>query len=171
GRLGGGGGGRGGGGGGGGGGVEQAPGPPRRADGETVGARPHALRSEHDRLRADAGALDLRVADGGGRLQRGQVLPHQARLGASGADAVDAEGRAADEREGERRPEDLAAALAAGSVDGEHHPFTHTICRSVWTISTRSFWASITASMDLYALGVSSMTSASFRPSMPAVAS
>jgi hypothetical protein len=37
-------------------------------------------------------------------------------------------------------------------------------------MSTRSFCASITAAIDLYAAGVSSMTSASFRHSTPAVA-
>src|SRR5262249_27397568 len=29
------------------------------------------------------------------------------------------------------------------------YPLTHTTWRRVWTISTRSFWASMTASMDL----------------------
>ena len=50
------------------------------------------------------------------------------------------------------------------------HPFTHTTCFSVCTISTRSRCASITASMSLYAAGVSSMTSLSLRHSTPAVA-
>ena len=50
------------------------------------------------------------------------------------------------------------------------YPFTHTTWRNVWTISTRSLCASITASIDLYAIGVSSITSASLRHSTPAVA-
>src|SRR4029077_3648659 len=50
------------------------------------------------------------------------------------------------------------------------YPFTHTTWRNVCTTSTRSRCASITASMDLYAIGVSSMTSASLRHSTPAVA-
>src|ERR1043166_6694435 len=43
------------------------------------------------------------------------------------------------------------------------YPFTQTTWRNVCTTSTRSRCASITASMDLYAIGVSSMTSASLR--------
>src|SRR5262249_5855247 len=50
------------------------------------------------------------------------------------------------------------------------YPFTHTTWRSICTTSTRSRCASITASIDLYAIGVSSMTSASLRHSTPAVA-
>src|SRR5215813_8565491 len=50
------------------------------------------------------------------------------------------------------------------------YPFTQTTWRNVCTTSTRSRCASITASMDLYAIGVSSMTSASLRHSTPAVA-
>src|SRR5438094_7054650 len=50
------------------------------------------------------------------------------------------------------------------------YPFTHTTWRKVCTTSTRSRCASITASMDLYAIGVSSITSASLRHSTPAVA-
>jgi sigma54-dependent transcription regulator len=48
------------------------------------------------------------------------VLAHQARLGPAGADTLDAEGRAGRERERERRPQDLAAALAPRAVDRQH---------------------------------------------------
>src|SRR5437667_11525249 len=50
------------------------------------------------------------------------------------------------------------------------YPFTHTTWRNVCTTSTRSRCASITASMDLYAIAVSSMTSDSLRHPPPAVA-
>jgi hypothetical protein len=43
------------------------------------------------------------------------------------------------------------------------YPFTRTTWRNVCTTSTKSRCASITASMDLYAIGVSSITSASLR--------
>src|SRR5260370_38380298 len=47
-------------------------------------------------------------------------------------------------------------------------PVTQTPGRNVCTTSTRSRCASITASMDLYAIGVSSVTSASLRHSTQA---
>ena len=50
------------------------------------------------------------------------------------------------------------------------YPFTQTTCRKVCTTSTRSLCAAITASMSLYAIGVSSITPSSFRHSTCAVA-
>ena len=41
----------------------------------------------------------------------------------------------------------VAGTMAAGTVVS--HPFTHTSCRSSWTMSTRSRWACMTRSMDL----------------------
>lgn len=49
-------------------------------------------------------------------------------------------------------------------------PLTQTTCRRVCTTSTRSDCALITASIGLYAAGVSSMTSRSLRHSTPWVA-
>lgn len=49
-------------------------------------------------------------------------------------------------------------------------PFTQIICFNVATTSTRSLCAAITASIDLYAAGVSSSTPLSFRHSTPSVA-
>jgi hypothetical protein len=67
----------------------------------------------------------------------------------------------------------VAATLAPGLWERVFQPspvcpFTQTTWRNVCTASTRSRCASITASMDLYAIGVSSMTSASLRHSTPA---
>ena len=50
------------------------------------------------------------------------------------------------------------------------HPFTHNTCFNVWATSTKSLCAAITSSISLYAIGVSSMTSASLRHSTPCVA-
>ena len=49
----------------------------------------------------------------------------------------------------------------APSISSMAYPFTHTTCLSVCTMSTRSACAAMTASMDLYAPGVSSSTSSS----------
>ena len=59
---------------------------------------------------------------------------------------------------------------SCGFVGETDYPFTQTTCRKVCAISTRSLCAFITSSMGLYAIGVSSITSSSFRHSMPSVA-
>jgi hypothetical protein len=87
-----------------------------------------------------------------GGLDGREVLPHQARPLAPGADVHYPERCPGDEGERERRPEDLAAALALRAVDLEErhgYPFTQTTWRSVWSTSTRSRCACITASIDL----------------------
>src|SRR5690606_24720541 len=117
----------------------------------------------------DLGAVDGRAARGGGRVHAREVLAAQPRLRAARAEVPDLEPAAGDHRERERGPQDLPAPLAVAAVDGDY-PFTHTTCRSSCTTSTRSRCASITLSIGLYAIGVSSITPASLRHSMPSVA-
>lgn len=46
-------------------------------------------------------------------------------------------------------PNNMATSFPSKVGRPKGHPFTHTTCFSVWTISTRSDWAAITASMSL----------------------
>lgn len=64
----------------------------------------------------------------------------------------------------------VSARLAYSCFPFGFHPLQHKSCLSVTTGVTRSFSASITESMSLYAAGVSSTTSASLRHSTPLVA-
>ena len=102
--------------------------------------------------RAHARAFDLGASDGLCRVDRGQVLPEEARLGPPRPDLLDHEGAAGEEGEREGRAEDLSPALPVAPVELDRvhdYPFTQTTCFKVATISTRSSWAFITASMDL----------------------
>lgn len=114
-----------------------------------------------------SGAWEIGALHGGGadlprRLHGHQVLPPQPGLVTATAQVGDAEGFAGDERERQRGAQHLAAALALGAIDldrrchdltsgrcARSQPFTQTTCRKVWTISTRSACACMTASMGL----------------------
>src|SRR3954447_25386559 len=100
------------------------------------------------------------------------MLAQQSRLLPLRANVLHPQRSAGDQREGERGSKNLPAPFAFRSIDRHHvrHPFTTTSCFSVWTTSTRSLCAAITASIDLYAAGVSSITSSSLRHSIPSVA-
>lgn len=119
------------------------------ADAELVITRPHLPRHERQRLRVQRRPAHLGAADRGRRLHAGQVLTHQAGLGAAGADRVQREGSARAHRQGQRGAQDLPAALAGGAIDLDHgvllvvllvtfpmvarlaHPFTQTTCFKV----------------------------------------
>ena len=65
-------------------------------------------------------AVDLGVAQPSRGLDARQVLAAQPGLGAPGADPVQVQRPASPHRERERRPQDLPAAFALRSIDGNH---------------------------------------------------
>jgi hypothetical protein len=89
------------------------------ADGEGVVAGADGAGLEVERAAAQLGAIDLGATDGSGALYGGEVLAQQARLGAAGADVVDAQRPPGEGGEGEGGAQDLAAAFALGAVDGD----------------------------------------------------
>jgi hypothetical protein len=121
-----------------------------RPDGELVCTRLHFARPEGEfsgshLIARHGGITDLRR-----RFDGGQMLAHQTRPFTLGPDVRDPERDAQAQGERKRRAQDLASALAFGSIARDHaHPFTQTTCFNVWTISTRSRCACITASMSL----------------------
>src|SRR5690606_20287548 len=127
-----------------------------RADVEVMVAAFDAAWPEGEGTRVELRALDRGAADACGGSDGGQVLVQQPGALAPGAHAVDPERPPGDQAQAERRAHDLPTALALRAVDDERlpvgrpaHPLTQTTWRSVCTISTRSFCASITASMSL----------------------
>jgi len=89
------------------------------ADLDLVVPGDESLRFELECGRADVRAVHARESDPRGGFHAGEVLAHQARMGATGADALDAEGLPAQQRQGQRAAQDLPAAFALGAVDGE----------------------------------------------------
>lgn len=90
------------------------------ADGEVVLARLDALRGEGDLGRAERIARDLGPPELRCRAQGRQVLAHQARALAAGANAAHAQGLACEQREAEGGAQDLPPAFADRTVDGKH---------------------------------------------------
>jgi hypothetical protein len=83
-----------------------------RADCEGVVAGDDIIRLERELARADGRPFNLRAPDLRGGHDGRQVLPLQAGLLSPRPHALDAERLARDERERERRADDLPAALA-----------------------------------------------------------
>jgi len=92
----------------------------RRADPERVLAAADRTGAEDQLLRAEFRTLDLRRTDLHGRLDGGQMLAHQARLGPPGPHPIERHALARDRSQRQRRPHDLAATFALGPVDANH---------------------------------------------------
>lgn len=90
------------------------------ADGEVVLARLDALRGEGDLGRTERVARDLGAPELRRRAQGRQVLAHQTRALAAGANAAHAQGLAREQREAESGAQDLPPALADRTVDSKH---------------------------------------------------
>ncbi len=101
-------------------GLEEEAGAAGGADGEAVAARCDFAGAEVELGGADRGAVGDAVGDGAGGVDAGEVLAHEAGLGASPADVGHAEGLAGDHGEGEGGAEHLAAAAGAVEEDGFH---------------------------------------------------
>ncbi len=144
------------------------------ADREVVIARRDGGRGEGDLPRADRVPFHPRPADAGRRLDGGQVLAHQPRPGAPGADVTDAHRGVGDHGERQGGAEDLPSALPARTVDVQHpghvtpplHPqssaaeaslITKRAARRATSEARPAFFTeSSTASKSLYAAGASS---------------
>jgi hypothetical protein len=84
------------------------------------------------------GTLHLRTADFGSGIHAGQVLAHQARLGAPGTDALHGKGLARTHGQRQRTAQHLASALTCGAVDLDHfHFFSHSLPPKRATASRR----------------------------------
>jgi len=94
-----------------------------RANVEGVVARTRFPRLEDQGLRAEFGAFHPRGTDRRGGLHAGEVLAHQPRLRTLRTDALDREGLAGAHRQGQRRPQDLAAAFAGRAIEFNHVHF------------------------------------------------
>lgn len=94
-------------------------------DPEGVMTRHECPRDEGQFLGSKRCAFDGGRSDPGCCLDTGEVLPHEARLGASRPDVMDAEGSAGDDAQRQRRAQDLTAAFALGAIecDGGVHGF------------------------------------------------
>lgn len=90
------------------------------ADLDVVVAGTQRVGDEGQLLGARRRAVDLGVRDGGGRPHGGEVLGQQARSSTACAHTHDPEGGGCGHRGGERRAEDLAAALAVRAVEFQH---------------------------------------------------
>jgi len=83
-----------------------------------AGARP--ARREGQRGGADGKLLALRSADRAGGLDRRRVLAHHSGPRPVGADILDPEGLAGDDRQRQRAAKHLPAAFAFRTVDEDH---------------------------------------------------
>jgi hypothetical protein len=94
-----------------------------RADCEAVLAGLHIAGNEGQLRGPDRELLALGAADLTRRLDRGDVLAHHPGARAVGADLLDPEGLAGDERQRERGAEHLPSTFALGAVDHDHFQF------------------------------------------------
>ncbi len=101
-------------------GLEDQRGAAGRAHVEMVLSRPDLAGEEGQIAGIELRALDLCPSDLGRRPDRRQMLPHEPRLGPPGADLLHAERCPGHQRQGQRRPQNLSAPFALGSVDGQH---------------------------------------------------
>ena len=81
---------------------------------------PHRPRPEGQAPRTGLRAVMARAANFGRRFHAGQMLAHQAGLGAAGANVIDGEGFPRHHRKGEGGAQNLPAALAFGAIDQDH---------------------------------------------------
>ncbi len=90
------------------------------ADGEAIVAGGDGSGAELQGLGTESGTGDFGAADGFGGFDSGEVLAQESGFLAPGADGLHAKGLAGDEGESQGGAEDLSAAFALGTVDGDH---------------------------------------------------
>lgn len=89
----------------------------RGSDAECVLTRHNCVRVKLQRRRADRGSIHVCPADFGGGSNRCQMLPHQSRLFATGTHVLNCHRRAGNNRQRQRRPDNLPTPFALRAVD------------------------------------------------------
>src|SRR5207249_3779795 len=110
----------------------------RSADIERIRPRPNLSRLDCNRRRSDLEAVHLGVAHLREGTDRGRVLGREAWVLPAGPDPRDADWLLREDRECDRHPEELSAALPVRPVDLEHRGYDLMRRRSTLSTSTNA---------------------------------